>query len=202
MVDRSLDIQGTRRFHGHMCPGLALGIRASEIALREIGAHSADEEVVAIVETDMCGVDAIQYLTGCTFGKGNLIHHDYGKNAFTFIRRSDGKALRILERPNAMGDPDPEHMELFAKVRSGEATPAEQARFQTLHERRAQQVLEAPEEALFDVRPVETSIPEQAHILRSLKCDACGEMTMETRTRNFRGQVLCLPCFGAAVRRL
>ena len=100
-----LDIQGTQRFHGHMCPGLAVGIRAAEIALREIGPHSADEEVVAIVETDMCGVDAIQYLTGCTFGKGNLIHLDYGKNAFTFIRRSDGKALRILTRPNATGAP-------------------------------------------------------------------------------------------------
>ncbi|MDQ6799068.1 MAG: FmdE family protein, partial [Actinomycetota bacterium] len=71
MIDR----ETTRRivdFHGHMCPGLAMGIRAAEVALAEIGPHSVDEEVVAIVETDMCGVDAIQFLTGCTFGKGNL----------------------------------------------------------------------------------------------------------------------------------
>lgn len=40
-------------FHGHMCPGLAIGIRVAELALREIGPHSSDEEVVAIVETDM-----------------------------------------------------------------------------------------------------------------------------------------------------
>ncbi len=45
-----------------------MGVRAAEVALEEIGAHSADEEVVAIAETDMCGVDAIQFLTGCTFG--------------------------------------------------------------------------------------------------------------------------------------
>lgn len=76
-------------FHGHLCPGLAIGIQASNIALREIGAHSADEEVIAVVETDMCAVDAVQFLTGCTFGKGNLIFRDYGKNAFTFIRRAD-----------------------------------------------------------------------------------------------------------------
>ncbi len=69
------------RFHGHMCPGLAMGIRAAEIALREVGPHSSDEEVVAFTETDMCAVDAIQYLTGCTFGKGNLIHLERGKNA-------------------------------------------------------------------------------------------------------------------------
>ncbi len=78
--------------YGHMCPGLAVGIRGAEAAPREIGPHTADEEVVCAVETDMCAVDAIQYMTGCTFGKGNLIYRDYGKNAFTFWRRSDGRA--------------------------------------------------------------------------------------------------------------
>lgn len=48
--------------------GLAIGIRAAEIALREIRPHAEDEEVIAIVATDMCAVDAIQYLVGCTFG--------------------------------------------------------------------------------------------------------------------------------------
>ncbi len=42
-----------QEFHGHMCPGLAIGIRAGEIALEEIGKHAKDEEVVAVVETDM-----------------------------------------------------------------------------------------------------------------------------------------------------
>ncbi len=79
-------VQKVRDFHGHMCPGLAIGIRIAEIALREIGPHAEDEEVVAVVETDMCGVDAIQVLTGCTFGKGNLIFNDYGKKAFSFYR--------------------------------------------------------------------------------------------------------------------
>ncbi len=40
-------------FHGHMCPGLAIGVRAAELALNEIGPHSKDEEVVSVVETDM-----------------------------------------------------------------------------------------------------------------------------------------------------
>jgi len=79
-------------FHGHLCPGLAMGVQASRLALREIGPSAKDEEVVAVVETDMCGVDGIQFLTGCTFGKGNLVHRDYGKNAYTFYRRSDGRA--------------------------------------------------------------------------------------------------------------
>jgi formylmethanofuran dehydrogenase subunit E len=46
-------IKKVQEFHGHMCPGLAIGIRAAEVALKEIGPHSKDEEVVAVVETDM-----------------------------------------------------------------------------------------------------------------------------------------------------
>ena len=46
-------VQKVAEFHGHMCPGLAMGIRAAEVALNEIGPHASDEEVVAIVETDM-----------------------------------------------------------------------------------------------------------------------------------------------------
>lgn len=47
------EIERVAEFHGHMCPGLAIGIRAAELALREIGPHAGDEEVVAVVETDM-----------------------------------------------------------------------------------------------------------------------------------------------------
>ena len=62
-------IQKTVAFHGHMGPGRATGIRAAEVVLRDIGPHAHDEEVVAVVETDMCGVDAIQSLTGCTLAR-------------------------------------------------------------------------------------------------------------------------------------
>jgi len=197
-----IDISGTRQFHGHFCPGLALGIRAAEVALREIGPHSSDEEVVAIVETDNCSVDAIQYLTGCTFGKGNLIHLDYGKNAFTFIRRSDGKAIRIVVRPNAAGEPDPEYTAVSQRLNSGQAEPGDAERFTELHEQRGQQVLDAPEADLLDVRVVATPLPAQARIFRSLVCEECGESTMETRTRQFHGRVLCIPCFRALEKRM
>ncbi len=190
------------RFHGHLCPGLAIGIRAPEIALREIGPHSADEEVVAIVETVMCGVDAIQFVTGCTFGKGNLIHLDYGKNAFTFIRRSDGKAIRLVTFPQAWGEPSTEHRELFARVLNGQATSDDQERFQFLHQQRAQRILDAPLGALFDIQPVEPRIPAKARIYDSVQCEACGELVMEPRIRLMDGRKLCIPCFEASEYRL
>ena len=54
-------------FHGHWCPGLATGIKVSQVVLAELG-RSSDEEIVAVAETDNCAVDAIQFLTGCTVG--------------------------------------------------------------------------------------------------------------------------------------
>ncbi|MDI6728645.1 MAG: formylmethanofuran dehydrogenase subunit E family protein, partial [Thermodesulfovibrionales bacterium] len=85
------------KFHGHSCPGLAFGYRVAVAAVKELNMEniSEDEEVVAIVENDLCAVDAIQVLTGCTFGKGNLIFKDYGKQVYTFMKRPSGDAIRI-----------------------------------------------------------------------------------------------------------
>jgi formylmethanofuran dehydrogenase subunit E len=188
VVDRIVE------FHGHMCPGLALGVQAARIALREIGPHAGDEEVVAAVETDMCAVDAIQFLTGCTFGKGNLVHRDLGKNAYTFWRRSDGKAIRVSGRPGARRR-DPEHQKLFERVRAGDATPAEHERFQELHLARSHEILETPPEELFTVTAVDDPPPRKARIMASVPCDSCGEETMETRVRLLRGKRLCVDCF-------
>ncbi len=143
-------------------------------------------------------MDAIQSLTGCTFGKGNLIHRDYGKNAFTFYRRSDGKAIRITTRPDGWPPESEERKILFDKVRAGTATNAERKRFQELHVQRAMQVLEVPEEQLFFVREIQGKPPRKARIHESVKCDQCGESTMETRIRRFKGQNLCIPCFEQA----
>ncbi len=188
------------RFHGHMCPGLAMGIRAAEVALREIGPHSSDEEVVAIVETDMCAVDAIQYLTGCTFGKGNLVHLDHGKNAYTFIRRSDGRAVRVAARPGALSW-DPERKELLGKVKTKTASDAERSRFQELQRSRSRAVLEAPEEELHTVEELQhADVPQMARIHPSVTCAGCGEPTMETRVHRVEGRELCPPCFEEELR--
>jgi formylmethanofuran dehydrogenase subunit E len=197
-TDRTEDLDQVIAFHGHLCPGLAMGVQAARIALREIGPHSKDEEVVAVVETDMCGVDGIQFLTGCTFGKGNLIHRDYGKNAYTFYRRSDGHAIRVAGRPDAWAL-DPEHRELFAKVRSGEATEAENARYFELHESMSHTLLARHPDELFTVTEVKGAPPSPARIFTSVPCARCGENVMETRLRRLGGQDLCQPCFEAAL---
>ncbi len=197
-----LDIEGTRRFHGHSCPGLTIGIRASELALREIGPHAEDEEVVAIVETDNCSVDAIQYLTGCTFGKGNLIFRDFGKNAYTFIRRSDGKTIRITLRQDALSAPNAERDRLFKRVLAGEATEQEKARSQQLRDQQIEEMLALPLEVMFDVQFLDVRMPEKAQIHQSVNCSGCGEKVMETRVRLLQGKPYCIPCFEARERQI
>jgi formylmethanofuran dehydrogenase subunit E len=192
-------------FHGHLCPGLMTGVRVAQIALREIGPHAADEEVVAVVETDNCAVDAIQFMVGCTFGKGNLIHADYGKNAFTFARRSDGRAIRIVrkESPARHEDTSPQAAEeraLIERVRTGRGNPEDEAVFDELWRRRSLAVLEPEDDELFDVQELhDYRIPDRAELHRSFPCSACGETTMATRLRRLGEQDLCIPCYEAAV---
>jgi len=102
------------KFHGHVCPGTAIGYRAAEIAIKELSSSRAiDEEFLAIVENDSCSVDAIQVLTGCTMGKGNLIFKDHGKHVYTFVNRNTGNSLRI-SLTKSIDEMDPE----FSKIRN------------------------------------------------------------------------------------
>ena len=87
------------RFHGHICPGLMIGFSASLYAMELLDLEfSEDEEVVCIVENDSCSVDAIQSVLGCTVGKGNLLFHMRGKQAFSFYNRNTGKSVRLVQK--------------------------------------------------------------------------------------------------------
>ncbi|MFH1122908.1 MAG: FmdE family protein [Pseudomonadota bacterium] len=193
-------IKKTMDFHGHWCPGLAIGIRAAEWALKEMG-KAPDEEIVAVVETDMCAVDAIQYLTGCTFGKGNLIHKDYGKNAFTFYRRRDGKAARLVLRPTIYGDTGPLMRKLHRKMEAEGLSEEEEKTWKETRGDISRRIMESDMAEVFEFKAPENPVPKKARILASLTCESCCEPVMETRTRRFNDQVLCIPCFEALEKR-
>ena len=88
-------------FHGHKCPGLAIGYRVA-LAARELlrAGRAPDEELVTVAENDSCAIDAIQVILGCTAGKGNLIVRDHGKQVYTIHNRATGDGVRIsVQRP-------------------------------------------------------------------------------------------------------
>lgn len=188
------------RFHGHRCPGLALGYRASEIAMHELGAtRSEDEELVCIVENDACGVDAIQYLTGCTLGKGNLIIRHYGKSVYTFINRKTGDAVRIAQRPDfSTRRLDSRAGDLRQQVATGMATPEEREEYRERMDHVIAMILQIPPEGIFGIRHVHIPVPETARIFTSIPCSHCRELVAEPLTRVHGGRVVCIPCANAA----
>jgi len=190
------------KFHGHSCMGLATGYRVAEAALKALdNDRDIDEEIVAVVENDNCSIDAIQYVTGCTFGKGNLIFYDYGKPVYTFARRSNQKAVRIV----AKGLDDNKYRELAdlrQKISSGEFTAEEQERFKQLSSEAMQQLLSEPLDNVVDVLEITYNIPEKARIFNSITCNSCGEKVMEPRARVENGEIVCIPCAEAAGRNI
>jgi formylmethanofuran dehydrogenase subunit E len=181
-------------FHGHVCPGLSIGFRAAKAGMRHLAAGRAeDEELVAVVETDACSADAVQVLTGCTFGKGNFIYRDHGKMVLTLLHRQTGRGVRVALRPGAFV-PDEEHFALLQKVVQGSAAEDEVQRFQQLHYQRSCEVLEMPEEALFAVRPVVMELPAKARIEPSQPCARCGEPTMPSKLEAAGPGKICRDC--------
>lgn len=159
-------------FHGHTCPGLAIGYRMSQAALNALQSlRSEDEELVAIVENDACGVDALQCLTGCTFGKGNLLFRDYGKQAYTLYSRATGSGVRVLYHGNGV----PRELR--------DDRPA-----------RIKKILTAAEQELVSVTRINIPAPAPARIMESEPCARCGERTMTSRLQTIDGNKVCRPC--------
>lgn len=183
------------KFHGHICPGTAIGYRAGEIAIKKLSSPRAvDEEFLAIVENDSCSVDAIQVVTGCTFGKGNLIFKDHGKHVYTFINRDTGEALRLsLNIP--IDEVNPEFAEVRKKAFSGTASDEEKEEFEKKKDKTSYDILDIPNKELFKIEHVKIEIPEEARIFQSIKCAKCGELVAEHRARVKNGEFVCIPCF-------
>ena len=156
-------------FHGHECGGLTIGYKASLYAIELLNLEfSADEQVVCIAENDACGVDGIQVMLGCSIGKGNLLFHMRGKQAFSFYNRKTGVSVRLVLKPK------PEGMtreESFAYYQSCE-----------------------PKD-MFDVKDATIRLPEKARLFDSYICDCCGERTASNWIRLAGGRKLCLDCY-------
>ena len=181
-------------FHGHSCPGLALGYRVSLRALKELGKRSEDEEVVAIVENNSCAVDAVQVMTGCTFGKGNLIFRDYGKQVYTFIRRPSGKSVRISVVWEKPAETD-EEKKMWNSYAGGDRSKKVIASVHSRKTANLRSILDADDDELFVVRRGKDPMPPAAEIYRSIRCASCGEKVAEPMLRIKQEKLLCIPCF-------
>ena len=162
-------------FHGHECPGLAIGFKACEAAFEKMGIGvSEDEEIVCVTENDACGVDAVQALLSCTIGKGNLIYRGTGKQAFSFFDRKGGKKLRVY---------------LKAQNKNG----MERKQWQ-------EYLLNSPIDEVFSFSVPTFDIPEKARGFQTVICDLCGEGAPEHKMHLQEGKTVCGDCLNSYSR--
>lgn len=180
----SLAWQKAAAFHGHACPGLAIGVRMALAALRTLAQKDAtladladsrrispDEELVCVTETDACCIDAIQALLSCSLGKGNLLLKLRGKTAASFYHRPGKKAARLLWTKD------------FSEM-AGMERPEKIA-----------YILSAPEDELMKIQEIPFDPPSRAIVAQSLECASCGEKTAEYAIRLKDGQPYCPDCW-------
>lgn len=156
-------------FHGHECGGLAIGYKAALYAIDLLDLKfSSDEQVVCISENDACGVDAIQVILGCSIGKGDLLFHITGKQAFSFYNRTTKKSVRLI-----------------LKNKPHDMTREESFKYY--------QSLEPKD--MFDTMDTKIELPEQARIFDSYICHSCGETTGANWIHLQGDQKLCVDCY-------
>ncbi len=156
-------------FHGHECGGLTIGYKAALYAIDLLELKfSSDEEVVCICENDACGVDAIQVILGCSIGKGNLMFHMTGKQAFSVYNRTNGKSVRLMLKKK------PDYM---TREESFDY-------YQNLD----------PKE-MFDVMNTKITLPEPARIFSSYVCECCGETAGANWVRLQGDKKVCIDCY-------
>lgn len=167
-------------FHGHGCPGLAIGFRAALAGMKALGlgdgSRDVDEEIVCVSENDACGVDAIQWITGCTTGKGNLNIHLTGKQAWSFYDRKSGRRVRLVLKRADLKSMD--------------------------RGRALEWVLNAPEDDLFLFKEALRPMPERARMFDNAICTECGETCREDLARLKNGKTYCLDCFDQYMREI
>ncbi|WP_339137331.1 MAG: FmdE family protein [Candidatus Electrothrix sp. GW3-4] len=157
-------------FHGHQCPGLAIGFRVTMAARKQLGVTSAaDEELVCVTENDSCSLDAVQALLSCTLGKGNLLYRDRGKQAFSFFLRKQNKKLRI-------------RLTHLLNKETGDRKTYQQ------------EILSLPDEEIFSFTEPAYDLPVKAKIFKTVACEQCGEPAVESKIRLYEEKKLCLDC--------
>lgn len=156
-------------FHGHECGGLTIGYKAALYAMELLHiTFSKDEDIVCVSENDACGVDAIQAILGCSVGKGNLLFHMRGKQAFSFYNRKNGNSVRLVLKPRPEGMTKAQSFDYY-------------------------QGLEPKD--MFEVKEATIKLPEVARLFDSYVCEWCGESTGANWIRLAEGKKLCLDCY-------
>ncbi|MFC1557024.1 tRNA (N6-threonylcarbamoyladenosine(37)-N6)-methyltransferase TrmO [candidate division KSB1 bacterium] len=184
--------------HGHFCPGLALGVLAGVHGMTYFKfKNDGMENLIAVVETNNCFSDGVQYASGCSFGNNGLIYRDLGKTAVIFSRR-DGAAIRLSLRADFKAILDQEYPDFADLFQMVIAERAEDESLQYRYKKRAAEVsfalLSLPFDRLFNETSLTITVPDYAPVRESVTCTRCGENVMDSKAVSRGGQLFCRAC--------
>ncbi|HTW92170.1 MAG TPA: formylmethanofuran dehydrogenase subunit E family protein [bacterium] len=100
MESKHPSLAAAARFHGHLGPWLALGLKAGLRARRELGASPFEltAHVFCPARTPYsCFIDGVQVGSGCTLGKGN-ISYVRASGCRVEFRRGGGRSSPVRAR--------------------------------------------------------------------------------------------------------
>jgi formylmethanofuran dehydrogenase subunit E len=150
-------IEGAK-FHGHLSPGLLIGIFMVDLAEEVLGSNGL---VDAVVETQLCLPDAVQIMTPCSYGNGWLKVKDWGKFALTLYDKEKRDGVRVyLDMEKAKNYPQIYHW----YMRDREKVDPSQA---------VSEAMEA-ERAILSWERVRVNLPPKEKGPVSI-CSSCGE---------------------------
>src|SRR3990172_1330946 len=177
--------------HGNVAPGIAIGLRMSEIALSRMNTKKGDKYLIGISETARCLADAMQAATGCTLGHGSAFVEDYGKLALTLgdVRTKTGVRVALKEDANM-------HSSLINKwmMRLGKLSHEEE-------EELGMQLL-GMDEKFFLVQDVKINRNQNFENSRIVTCKECGNLIPESLAEKIENDVYCKACRGIAYYQL
>ncbi len=191
-------------FHGHFCPGVALGVMASVCGLWELDVASVFfdgimEDLMAVVEVNACFADGVQAVTGCTFGNNALVYRDLGRIAVTFAQRGRKNGVRIRAVPDYrdhVNKAAPQFYKLMEKViikRKGSADDIIAFRLEA--RKAAFCLVKQPFEKILITEKVKPILPKQAPVKPSIVCPECGEEIMGSKiVQAGKHKGLCFTC--------
>ncbi len=181
-------------FHGHLCPELAIGMKACEYARKLLSKENEQSGRISVLaENCTSALDAIQVLLGVTLGNQCLKVLDFGKHNYTFSARNGGEEFTLVMKGFLYGD-ESEYEILEEKIAHNQISLDEVVRFQELLDGRVLKLLSSIPEEIFDVLDVEQQVLTMESPAAYLSCSGCGQKVLREHAVEFHGKSYCAPC--------
>jgi formylmethanofuran dehydrogenase subunit E len=179
------DIEFAIKLHGHLSPGVALGMRMVEIAYKYLGTNKRGKGITGVAETRMCIPDALQVMAGTTPGNKNLIVLDYGKLALSVILYEERVGYRVSLRKDASETSHSLKKFMYKLGRLGHD-----------EEEKLANTLLKLDERYFDVKKIRITIPLADEKTPIAECQICHELQPEKYVVAENGRIICMVCKG------